>query len=228
MSLRHQQHRRTLLLLPALLALRPSWAAVSEGDAASGIRAALARGADAAIANLGRKDGFLGNPAVRIELPGQLKDGVQLLKMMGQGQQVEDLLTAMNRAAEAAVPAARPLLSSAIKSMSVEDGVRLLQGGDDSVTQFFISKTREPLSKQFLPIVTHATEKVALADKYNAVAGKAAGLGLIKSQDANLQQYVTGRALDGLVLMIAEEERKIRKDPLGTGSALLKKVFGGL
>ncbi|RQO56051.1 DUF4197 domain-containing protein [Paucibacter sp. KBW04] len=223
--------RRSLLFVPAAcatLALAP-WAraaGLSEGDAASGIRAALERGAAVAIDGLGRKDGFLGNSAVRIELPGYLKDGANLLKMTGQGKQVDELVTAMNRAAEAAVPAAKPLLLSAIKSMSVEDGLRILQGGDDAATQFFAGKTREPLTQKFLPIVTQATERVALADKYNAVAGKAAGLGLIRGQDANIQQYVTGRALDGLFLMIAEEERKIRKDPVGTGSALLKKVFG--
>lgn len=223
--------RRSLLVVPAAftsLALAP-WAraaGLSEGDASSGIRAALERGAAVAIDGLGRKDGFLGNSAVRIELPGYLKDGANLLKMTGQGKQVDELVTAMNRAAEAAVPAAKPLLLSAIKSMSVEDGLRILQGGDDAATQFFAGKTREPLTQKFLPIVTHATERVALADKYNAVAGKAAGLGLIRSQDANIQQYVTGRALDGLFLMIADEERKIRKDPVGTGSALLKKVFG--
>lgn len=223
--------RRSLLSAPvafATLAWLP-WAraaALSEGDASSGIRAALERGAAVAIDGLGRKDGFLGNAAVRIELPGYLKDGANLLKMTGQGKQVDELVTAMNRAAEAAVPAAKPLLLAAIKSMSVEDGLRILQGGDDAATQFFAGKTREPLAQKFLPIVTQATDRVALADKYNAVAGKAAGLGLIRGQDANIQQYVTGRALDGLFLMIAEEERKIRKDPVGTGSALLKKVFG--
>ncbi|WP_414858677.1 DUF4197 domain-containing protein [Paucibacter sp. TC2R-5] len=204
-----------------------TWAAATESDAASGIRLALERGAEAAIATLGKTDGFMGNPAVKIELPGYLKDGAKLLKMTGQSKQVDDLLLAMNRAAEAAVPAARPLLLNAVKSMSVEDALQIVKGDDDSVTRFFAGKTREPLTAQFLPIVTHATEKVALADKYNAVAGKGVGFGLVKSEDANIQQYVTKRALDGLFLMIAEEERKIRKDPLASGSALLKKVFGG-
>ena len=221
--------RRILMLAPAL-ALLPGWAraALNEGDAASGIRAALARGAEAAVGLLGRPDGFMGNPLVRIELPGYLKDGAKLLKMTGQGKKVDELLAAMNRAAEAAVPAAKPLLVNAVKSMSVEDGLRVLRGGDDAATRFFADKTREPLKQQFLPIVTRETEKLALADKYNAVAGKAAGMGLLKGDEANIQQYVTGKALDGLFLMIAEEEKKIRKDPVGTGSALLKKVFGGL
>jgi hypothetical protein len=134
----------------------------------------------------------------------------------------------MNRAAEAAVPEAKDLLLGAVKTMSVEDGRRILTGGDNSVTQFFASKTRAALSVKFLPIVTKATEKVSLADKYNALAGKAASTGLMKKDDANIQQYVTGKTLDGLYLMIGEEERKIRKDPIGTGSAILQKVFGSL
>ena len=201
---------------------------LSDGDAASGVRAALERGAIAAVGLLGKTDGFLGNPLVRIELPGFLKDVARLLKATGQGKRVDDLVTAMNRAAEAAVPQAKQLLVSTVKNMSVSDGRKILTGGDNSVTTFFAEKTREPLGVKFLPIVTKATEKVALADKYNALAGKAAGLGLLNKDDANIQQYVTGRALDGLYLMIGEEERKIRKDPVGTGSAILKKVFGSL
>ena len=102
-----------------------------------------------------------------------------------------------------------------------------MRGGDTSVTDFFARKTRTQLSEQFLPIVTRATEKVSLAEKYNAVGGQAAKLGLLRGDDANIQRYVTGKSLDGLFLMIGEEERKIRKDPVGTGSAILRKVFGG-
>jgi hypothetical protein len=134
----------------------------------------------------------------------------------------------MNRAAEAAVPQARALLVSAVKTVTVQDGRRILGGGDTSVTEFFAGRTRAPLTERFLPIVTRATEKVALAAKYNALAGKAASAGLLKTDDANLQRYVTGKSLDGLYLVIGEEERKIRQDPLGTGSAILAKVFGAL
>lgn len=223
------QRRHLIAFAPALLALRPAAALnLSEGDANAGIRAALERGADAAVSLLGRRDGFLGNPLVRIEPPGVLKDAARLLRATGQGARVDELVTAMNRAAEAAVPAARPLLVKAVRDMSVEDGLKILRGGDDSVTSFFADKTREPLHAQFLPIVTRATERVALADKYNAIARKASGLGLLRGDDANLQQYVTGKALDGLYRLIGEEEKKIRRDPVGTGSAILKKVFGGL
>jgi len=199
----------------------------SETDAAAGVRTALERGATAAVSLLGRSDGFLGNPKVRIELPGFLADAARLLKATGQGRRVDELVTAMNRAAEAAVPQARALLISAVKSMSVDDAVKIVRGDDTSVTRFFTAKTREPLSMQFLPIVARATERVSLAKKYDALAGRAAGFGLMKEEDANLNGYVTGKALDGLYLMIGEEEKKIRKDPVGTGSAILKKVFGG-
>ncbi|MEO5695922.1 MAG: DUF4197 domain-containing protein [Burkholderiaceae bacterium] len=203
-------------------------AGLTESDAALGVRAALERGANAAVGLLGRSGGFLDNPKVRIELPGFLDSAAKMLRFTGQQQRVDELVVAMNRAAEEAVPQARSLLVNAVKSMSVEDARQILAGGDDSATQFFSRKTREPLGVKFLPIVTRATERVSLADRYNAVAGQAASLGLLGKDDANLQQYVTAKALDGLYLVIGEEERKIRQDPVGTGSALLTKVFGAL
>jgi hypothetical protein len=221
----------SLVAAPGLLLVtsRSAGAAgITEGDAASGIRAALERGASIAVDLLGRTGGFLDNEKVRIPLPGFLNDAGKLLKLTGQQRRVDELVTAMNRAAEAAVPQAKALLVNAVKSMSVDDGRRILTGGDQAATEFFATKTRDPLSVKFLPIVTKATQKVALADKYNAVAGKAAGIGLVSKKDSNIQQYVTGKALDGLYLVIGEQERKIRQDPVGTGSALLQKVFGSL
>ena len=204
-----------------------AWAfSLSEGDAASGIRAALERGAVSAVSLLGRPDGFLANPKVHIPLPGFLNDAARFLKATGQQRRVDELETALNRAAEAAVPEAKTLLVGAVKSMSVDDAKGILTGGDGSVTQFFSAKTREPLGVRFLPIVKRATEKVSLVDKYNAVAGKASSLGLVKKEDASIQVYVTRKALDGLYLMNGEEERKIRADPVGTGSEILRKVFG--
>jgi Protein of unknown function (DUF4197) len=202
-------------------------AALGEADAAAGARLAMERGANAAVDLLARPDGFLGNPKVRIPLPGVLNDAAKLLKATGQNKRVDELVTAMNRAAEAAVPEARSLLVNAAKSMSAEDALGIVRGGETSVTDYFARTTREPLALKFLPIVKRETAKVSLADKYNAVAGKASSVGLLKKQDADLDSYVTGKALDGLFLMIGEEEKKLRKDPLGAGSQLLKKVFGG-
>ena len=223
----HRASALGLLLLAAhQRALAVSLAQLSNADAASGVKAALARGAEVAVDLLGRTDGFLGNPQVRIGLPGQLEDAAKLMRRFGQGQRIDELVTTINRAAETAVPMGKDLLVGAVQSMSVQDAKNILTGGDTAVTQFFASKTRAPLGERFLPVVTQATDKVGLAQQYNAFAGKAAGFGLLKPEDANLQQYVTGKTLDGLYFMIGEEERKIRKDPVGTGSALLQKVFG--
>ncbi len=201
-------------------------APASDADAASGIRAALERGAAAAVDILGRPGGFLDDPKVRIPLPGFLDRAAKMLRFTGQQGRVDELVTAMNRAAEAAVPEAKALLVSAAKSISLGDARRIVTGGGDSVTRFFAEQTRKPLGVKFLPIVKQETARVDLADRYNAVAGKIAGMGLVKGDAANLEQYVTGKALDGLYYMIGEEEKKIRRDPVGTGSAILAHVFG--
>jgi hypothetical protein len=210
-----------------LLAVAGEALALGESEAAAGVREALERGANGAVDLLGRPGGFLDNPKVRIPLPGALDKAATLLRNLGQGRRVDELVDAMNRAAEAAVPEARPLLVNAVRTMSVEDAVRIVRGGDTSVTDFFAGKTRPALSERFLPIVTRETEKVSLAEKYNAVASKGSAFGLVRPEDANVQQYVTRKALDGLFLMIGEEEKRIRADPVATGSALLKAVFGG-
>ena len=201
---------------------------LTNAEASQGLKTALEKGALAAVSLLGKTDGFLGNDKVRIPLPGFLDDAAKLLKSLGQGKRVDELLTSMNRAAETAVPLAKDLLVSAVKSMNVNDAKKILSGGETSVTGFFAEKTRDPLAVKFLPVVTKATEKVGLAAKYNRVAAKAQGMGLVKKEDANIEQYVTGKSLDGLYFMIGEEEKKIRQDPVGTGSAVLKKVFGAL
>lgn len=212
------QHRANALSLDDL----------TNKEASQGLKAALEKGAVAAVNLLGQTDGFLGNGKVRIPLPGYLEDASKLLRILGQQDRLDELVTAMNRAAEGAVPMAKDLLVAAVRSMNVTDAKKILTGGETSVTTFFAEKTRAPLGVRFLPAVTKATAKVGLAEKYNRVAGKAAELGLVKPGEATIQQYVTGKTLDGLYLMIGEEEKKIRTDPVGTGSALLKKVFGAL
>ena len=198
----------------------------SDADATTGIKVALERGAVAAVGLLGQPDGFLGNAKVRIPLPGFLNDAAQVLKFTGQQKKVDALVLAMNRAAEAAVPHAQTLLVQAVKNISVGDATAIVKGGNTSVTDFFAQHTRAPLAERFLPIMRTVTEKVSLAQKYNVVAGQVTKLGLVQKEDASIEAYVTRKALDGLYLMIGDEERKIRRDPVGTGSEILKKVFG--
>lgn len=199
---------------------------LSNQDASSGIKVALEKGVQAAVALLGQQGGFLDNPKVRIPLPGFLEQAAGVLKMTGQGKRIDELVTGMNRAAEAAVPMGKDLLVKAVKSMTVQDAKQILTGGDNAVTQFFADKTRAPLGQSFLPVVTKAVSQVGLARTYDRIAGKASGMGLIKNEDASIEHYVTGKTLDGLYTVIGDEERKIRQDPVGTGSALLHKVFG--
>jgi hypothetical protein len=201
---------------------------LSNFEAAKGVKAALEKGSLAAVATLGVQDGFLANENVRIQLPGYLNDAAGLLRTLGQGARVDELLTAMNRGAEAAVPMAKPLLMGAIQTMTLADAKSILEGSDTAVSKFFESKTRIQIGVKFLPIVYKATERVGLVEKYNQFAGRAAEFGLIKKDDANIQQYVTTKALDGLFFMISEEEKKIRLNPVGYGSAILTKVFGAL
>jgi hypothetical protein len=202
--------------------------AISPQDSGDALRQALTQGASAAVASLGRLDGFLGNPKVRIPLPESLQTAEKLMRKLGMSKYADELVTTMNRAAEAAVPEARQLLVDAVKQMTLQDAKAILTGGDDSATQYFKRTTSAPLTEKFLPIVKQATEKVQLADKYNRYAKRAAKLGLLDKEDASLEHYVTQKALDGLFLMIAEEERAIRKDPVGQASGLLRKVFGAL
>lgn len=220
----------SLVMVSGGACLLPAWAGglFSSKDATLALRTALERGAQSAVSQLGRANGFLGDPQVRIGLPSVLEDASPLLRTLGKGAQLDELVTGMNRAAEQAVPLALPLLRSAIKSMSVTDAQQIIRGGDTSVTEFFAGKTRLPLNDKFLPIVTKVTQRLSLAQQYNALAGKAMGLGLLKPEQANVQQYVTSKAMDGLFLVIGNQERLIRQDPVGTGSAILKKVFGSL
>lgn len=201
---------------------------LSPKDTSSGLKEALTKGAEVAVGQLGKPNGFLGDPRVKIPLPESAQAVEKLMRSFGMKKQADELIETMNRAAEMAVVEAKPILVNAVKTMSFNDARGILTGGDDAATQYFKRTTSDAIGAKFLPIVKKATAKVALADKYNKYAGKAAQFGLLDEKDANLDSYVTQKAMDGLFLMIAEQEKAIRKDPIGTGSSLLKKVFGAL
>jgi len=201
---------------------------LSNADASAGLKKALDQGIDLAVGKLGVTDGFLKNPAVKIDLPPKLAKAENMMRMLGVGDQLDQLVTSMNRAAEAAVPESKVLLKQALKQMSLEDAKHILTGGEDAATQYFKQATYTPLKAKFAPIIGRTTEKVKLGQTYDALAKKAVALGVLKPEDATLQSYVTEKTLDGLFLMMAEEERAIRKDPLGQASNLLKKVFGAV
>lgn len=208
----------------------PAWAAglgsITDSEASGGLREALTQGAGRAVDLLGKKDGFLANKKVKIPLPDGLAQVEPVMRMAGRGKDFDNLVTTMNRAAEAAVPEAKVLLVDAVKQMSVEDARNILTGGDDSATRYFKSKTQARLAEKFLPIVKQSTDRLALAGQYNKLAGQAASFGLVKDEDAQIEGYVTRKALDGLYVMIAEEEKAIRRNPMQAAGSLAQKVFG--
>jgi hypothetical protein len=201
---------------------------LSSRDASGGLRAALSQGIDTAVAQLGAPNGFLNDPKVTIPLPPALEKADRALRMVGMGGDADQLKVAMNHAAEAAVADAKPVFKRALQHMTLDDAKRILTGGDDAGTQYFRQATSTELATQFKPVVARETAKLRLASRYDEYAGKAASLGLIKTQDANLNDYVTAKALDGLYSRIADEEKAIRKDPLGQASSLIKKVFSAV
>lgn len=217
-----------ILLLTATCAHAIGLDAISTGDASSGVKEALSKGAEYAVSSLGKSNGFLGNEKVKIHLPGSLQKAEKMMRTFGMGKQADELMDTMNHAAENAVAEAKPILMDSIKKMSVTDAKGILTGGDGSVTEYFKRTSSEALTKKFMPIVQTATKKVQLSEQYNKFAGKAAGVGLLDKKDADLDSYVTQKAMDGLFMMIAEQEKSLRANPLGAGSDLLKKVFGAL
>ncbi|MGP0174996.1 DUF4197 domain-containing protein [Pseudomonas sp. NCHU5208] len=215
-----------LLLSANVFAL--SLADLSQQDASGGLKDALIQGAQVAVKQLGTPGGFSNNPEVRIELPGKLGKAAKTMKMMGMGAQVEQLEASMNKAAEAAVPQAQALLVDAVKKMTVADAKAILAGPQDSATQYLNKSSREQIRAKFLPIVKQATDKVGLAQQYNAFAGQAASFGVVDAKNATAEGYVTEQALNGLFEMIAKQEASIRQNPAAAATSLAKKVFGAL
>jgi hypothetical protein len=200
----------------------------SNADAASGLKQALTEGSAAAVAKLGVENGYLNNPKVKIPLPPSLKKIEGVMRVMGMRRQADELVVAMNRAAESAAPEAKALLVDAVKKMTVQDAKGVLTGGDTAGTEYFRRTTQAQLTARYLPIVKKATDRVGLAQQYNSIAGQGAALGLVKEDQATVERYVTAKALDGLYLMIAEQEKAFRQNPLGASSDIVKKIFGAL
>ena len=201
---------------------------ISNTDAVSGLKQALNDGSIAAVAKLGVRDGFFNNPKVKIPLPPSIHRAESAMRAFGMGRQADELVLSMNRAAETAVREARPLLVDAVRKMSVQDAKRILAGSDTAATEYFRRNTQTPLTQRFLPIVKRATDKVGLAQQYNAIAGQGVAFGLVKEDQATIERYVTQKTLDGLYFMIGEQEKNFRRNPLGASSDIVKQVFGAI
>jgi hypothetical protein len=222
---------RIFPLIVGLVMATPAWAQlenVTNREAINALKGALDRGARAAVAQLGREDGFLGDARVKIPLPESLRRAEKNMRRFGMSRYADELIVTLNRAAEAAAPEAEQLFIDALRQMGVQDAKGILTGGETAGTEYFRRVTAGQLTQRFLPIVQRATARVGLAQKYNQYARYGVRVGLVDATDANLDDYVTRKALDALFFVVAEEERKIRKDPVGTASSLIRKVFGAL
>lgn len=203
---------------------------VSDVEISSGLKEALGKGVRSAVNSLGKRDGFLANARVKIPLPKSLQRVEKGLRLAGQGKAVDEFVTSMNRAAEKAVPVAIDVFVDAIKQMTFDDARQILfSGQDDSATLFFRRTSEETLRQKFRPIVEDFTASAGVPQKYKAMIGKYGFAARILGQDAtDIDGYVTQKALDGLFLLVADEEKKIRKNPIGRTTEILRKVFGVL
>ena len=203
---------------------------LSNGDITRGLKEALTKGVRNAVDDLGRRNGFLDNARVRIPLPKNLQRTERALRAAGQGRRVDEFIESMNHAAEEAVPVAIDVFLDSVRQMSFNDARQILfSRQDDAATQFFRRTSEARLRDEFRPIVERFTEQVGVTQKYKQMMGRYGFLGRVVGQDASdIDGYVTEKALDGLFLLIADEERQIRRDPVGRTSAILRAVFGAI
>ena len=200
---------------------------LSNGDIVAGLKEALEVGTTNTVDLTGKVDGYFGNAAIKILLPKQLQQVDQGLRMLGQGQKVDELVLGMNRAAEKAAPAAKDIFWGAIKQMSFDDARQILAGGDTAATDYFRAKTTDTLTAAFRPVVDDTMKQVGVVQQYDQLVGAYKSVPFASSlPSVDIQAYVVGKALDGLFLVLGEQEKKIRTNPAAQVTDLLKKVFG--
>ncbi len=236
-----------LLLAPGVPAVQAGWKdvldTITEGDSpakgltsgaltqsemAAGLRQALKQGIRNAVDSLGRPDGFMGNPEVRIPMPDKLRTVEKAARALGRDELADEFILSMNRAGEKAVPETLDILTSAAGNMTLEDARSILNGPEDAATRYFERTSRQDLARRIEPIVAESTKRVGATARYKDLTAKAAPLSAITGGQSllDLDRYVTGRSLDGLFLLMAREEKRIRENPAARTTELLQKVFG--
>jgi hypothetical protein len=212
-------------------------AVLSQDQMVGGLKEALGKGVEHAIASLGKQDGFLKDLSVKIPMPESLQKVDQTLRMLHQDKLADDFVTAMNRAAEQAVPEAAAVVGDSVKQMSISDAKSILAGTNNAATEYFRRTSETNLHARFLPIVKVATDKTGVTGAYKRMTdhasgglGSFAGLGasLLGQKMPDLDDYVTRKAIDGLFLKIGEQEKQIRENPVARTTDLLKQVFGAV
>lgn len=203
--------------------------ALSQDEIVRGLKEALGKGAESAVARLGKEGGFLNDAAVKIPMPDSLARVEKVLRQLGQGRYADEFVATMNHAAEKAVPEAAGILAEAIRDMTLEDAQAILKGPEDAATRYFRQKSEARLTERFRPIISQATDQAGVTAAYKKMVGKAgAWAGMLGVGNDDLDGYVTAKSLDGLYKMVAAEEKAIRANPVARTTDLLRKVFGSL
>lgn len=200
---------------------------LSNDEIINGLKEALIVGTNNSTAKASKVDGYYKNPAIKIPMPQEARDMERTLRNMGMGPQCDKFIVTMNRAAEDAAKSAAPIFLDAIKKMTISDGLSVLKGGDNAATNYLKTNTTSPLQTAFKPVIKNSLQKVQITKYWTPLATKYNNLPMVKKVNPNLEDYVTGKAIDGLFFLIADEEKKIRKDPAARINDILKKVFGG-
>ncbi len=203
-----------------------SSAPLSEATIVSGLREALSVGTQRTVQSTSRRDGFFGNPRIRVPLPAAFEQSARGLRAVGLGSLVDDFEESMNRAAERAAAEATPIFIDAVTSMTIRDARGILAGSERAATDYFEARTRVPLASRFQPVVEAGMRDVGLVTLYRGLIDQIERLPLVPSPRLDLNDYVTQRALDGLFFVLAEEEARIRRDPVARTTELLRRVFG--
>jgi hypothetical protein len=200
---------------------------LSNDKIVSGLKEALTRGSNTSAEKASRVDGFYRNPAIKIPFPKEAREMENTLKQIGMSKQVDTFVKTLNRAAEDAAKKAAPIFIKAITSMTLTDGLGILRGGNTSATDYLSRTTTSGLRSEFRPVVSASLKKVEITRHWTPLVKSYNKIPMVKKMNPDLEDYVTTKAIEGLFKLVAEEEAKIRKDPVGTGSALLQEVFGG-
>lgn len=199
---------------------------LDEGTVVKGLKEALATGTDRAVKSVARTDGYYGNQAIRILMPEKIRNVADVLGKIGLQKEVDSFVLSMNRAAEKAAPKAVDYFTSALKEMSFQDAGKILKGGDTAATEYFRSKTGDKIFAAFKPIVSASMNEVGTSRSYKELIRKYEAVPFVPTAKLDLDTYVTTKSVDGLFLMLGEEEKKIRTNPAARGTELLRKVFG--
>jgi hypothetical protein len=206
----------------------PGLSKITEAEAGDGVKGALNQGIEKAVASLNKTDGFFGSQFYKILLPPEVQKVEGKIRSIGLGAEVDKAVLQINRGAEDAVGAAKPIFIDAVKSMSVTDALNLIQGGDGSVTRFFRDKTNSALVTAFTPVVKSSLDKTQATQYYGNIINGYNKIPFNRNKlNPDLTSYVVGKAIDALFDQILKEESAIRKDPVSRSTDILKKVFGG-